>query len=188
MDPAPYSDSERDLPAHEGRRRAVQARRGDMASIHYSVWLADTYFRTDGSPSSGAPLPPPFDTSRTSRDGSSNDGDGAGNSDNSDDGAGGDNTGDSEGGKDAMLSNESKGGGKNGTPFRFKLGAGAASTVLPGLERAVLTMAVGERLTVLVPTDLAYGSKGAGEWGVVVPPYADLVFAVELLEVETFWG
>jgi peptidylprolyl isomerase len=41
-------------------------------------------------------------------------------------------------------------------PFEFKLGAGQ---VIPGFEKAVLGMTVGERKTVTIPADEAYGPR-----------------------------
>lgn len=62
------------------------------------------------------------------------------------------------------------------SPFEFQLGS---AKVIAGLERAVQHMRVGARVEVLIPSNLAYGSQGAG--GGVVPPYADLVFDIELM-------
>jgi peptidylprolyl isomerase len=68
-----------------------------------------------------------------------------------------------------------------GEPFRFTLGRGQ---VIKGWDEGLSTMKVGGRRTLMLPPDLAYGSRGAG--GVirgVIPPNATLKFDAELLEV-----
>jgi FKBP-type peptidyl-prolyl cis-trans isomerase len=52
--------------------------------------------------------------------------------------------------------------------------------LIKGFTEAVLKMKQGEKATVLMPSGLAYGDKGSGK----VPPYAPLVFELELLKVE----
>jgi len=66
-----------------------------------------------------------------------------------------------------------------GRPFEFQLGAGQ---VIKGWDQGVAGMKVGGKRTLAVPSALAYGKKGAG--GGIIPPDADLIFDVELLEVK----
>lgn len=65
-----------------------------------------------------------------------------------------------------------------GQPFQFKLGEGQ---VIPGWDQGVAGMKVGGKRKLTVPSQLAYGSRGAGS---VIPPDATLVFEVELLDVK----
>jgi len=62
-------------------------------------------------------------------------------------------------------------------PFTFPYGAGR---VIPGFERGMRGMRVGERRRVTIPPALGYGERGAGG---SVPPNATLVFDIELLAV-----
>jgi len=64
------------------------------------------------------------------------------------------------------------------TPFGFKLGA---NLVIRGWEMGVPGMRVGGVRRLTIPSELAYGSAGAG--GGVIPPNAALIFEIELLEV-----
>ena len=63
-------------------------------------------------------------------------------------------------------------------PFGFFLGEGR---VIRGWDEGVAGMKVGGQRTLVIPSNMAYGSRGAGG---VIPPDAALIFDVELLEVK----
>lgn len=63
------------------------------------------------------------------------------------------------------------------TPFNFTLGLGQ---VIRGWDLGVIGMQVGEKRRLIIPANLAYGTKGAGK---VIPPNATLKFEITLLKI-----
>jgi rhodanese-related sulfurtransferase len=63
-------------------------------------------------------------------------------------------------------------------PFEFILGRGQ---VIQGWEKGILGMKVGEKRKLLIPPELAYGESGSGD---SIPPNSQLIFNVELINVE----
>ncbi|MBI3244312.1 MAG: FKBP-type peptidyl-prolyl cis-trans isomerase [Chloroflexi bacterium] len=63
-------------------------------------------------------------------------------------------------------------------PIKFLLGKGK---VIKGWDEGIALMKKGGKVTLVIPPDLAYGSRGAGT---VIPPDATLIFEVELLDVQ----
>ena len=54
--------------------------------------------------------------------------------------------------------------------------------LIAGFKEALLSMKVGDRVRVFIPSALAYGKEGFGNG--VIPPDADLVFEIEIVDAE----
>lgn len=65
---------------------------------------------------------------------------------------------------------------KRGEPAVFAL-----NQVIPAWTEGIQLMGVGSKFRFTIPSSLAYGDQGAGG---VIPPFATLVFEVELLSIE----
>ena len=66
---------------------------------------------------------------------------------------------------------------KRKEPIEFPLGVGQ---VISGWDEGIQLLKVGDKARFVIPSDLAYGSQGAGG---VIPPDANLIFDVELMDV-----
>ena len=66
---------------------------------------------------------------------------------------------------------------ERGQPFSVTIGA---RQVIPGFEQGVLGMRLGGKRRLLIPSNLAYGTQGAGN----IPPNTPIQFEVELLEIK----
>jgi len=66
---------------------------------------------------------------------------------------------------------------ERGDPIEFILGTGQ---VIAGWDEGISLMNVGDKLRLVIPSNLAYGEKGAGN---VIPPNSTLIFDVQLISI-----
>jgi FKBP-type peptidyl-prolyl cis-trans isomerase len=64
-----------------------------------------------------------------------------------------------------------------GQPLQFDLGIGQ---VIKGWDEGIAGMKVGGKRTLKIPSEMGYGARGAGS---VIPPHANLIFDIELVDV-----
>lgn len=63
-------------------------------------------------------------------------------------------------------------------PIAFPLGQGA---VIKGWDEGIAQLGIGDRAVLVIPPQLGYGAKGAGN---VIPPDATLIFVVTLVDIK----
>ncbi len=66
-----------------------------------------------------------------------------------------------------------------GEPLRFQIGL---RKVIEGWEIGLMGMKVGGRRTLIIPPELAYGERGAGD---LIPPNSTLIFDVEIIDIQS---
>jgi FKBP-type peptidyl-prolyl cis-trans isomerase len=77
---------------------------------------------------------------------------------------------------------------KEGKPYKFISGS---RHVIAGWEKAMKQLRGGDKVTLIVPSRLAYGESGIRDpktGSFLVPPYTPLVFDIEILEVDDLPG
>ena len=66
-----------------------------------------------------------------------------------------------------------------GEPLKFQIGL---RKVIEGWEIGLMGMKIGGRRTLIIPPELAYGERGAGD---LIPPNATLIFDVEIIDIQS---
>jgi len=67
---------------------------------------------------------------------------------------------------------------RRGEPIEIPIGVGQ---VIKGWDEGIMLLKEGDAATLLIPSELGYGARGAGG---VIPPNAWLIFDVELVKVK----
>ena len=65
-----------------------------------------------------------------------------------------------------------------GEPFSFQIGL---RQVIEGWETGIIGMQVGGKRTLIIPPELGYGQRGAGE---LIPPNSTLIFDIEIIDAQ----
>ena len=65
-----------------------------------------------------------------------------------------------------------------GEPLSFELGVGR---VIKGWDEGIAKLRIGDHAILVIPSSLAYGSRGAGG---VIPPDSTLIFVVEVVDIK----
>ena len=65
-----------------------------------------------------------------------------------------------------------------GEPFSFQIGL---RQVIEGWEKGIIGMKVGGKRTLIIPPELSYGERRAGE---LIPPNSTLIFDIEIIDVQ----
>lgn len=63
-------------------------------------------------------------------------------------------------------------------PFAFRIGR---KQVIKGWDEGIAMLRIGDKATLIIPPDLGYGAKGAGDR---IPPNSQLIFTVELVDLK----
>lgn len=66
-------------------------------------------------------------------------------------------------------------------PYEPMQAIAGVGQLIPGMDEALLMMREGSKATCIIPFSLGYGPQGAGSF---IPPYATLIFEIEVTEVK----